>query len=84
MRSSSPLVLDLRRLAWRSGDAEFSGQKAARLPPVRRRFNTAGPCRPEIHYMLPALRRIPQVRDLIDQQTYFVVHAPARSARRRP
>jgi hypothetical protein len=26
--------------------------------------------------MLPALRRIPQVRDLIDQQTYFVVHAP--------
>jgi hypothetical protein len=26
--------------------------------------------------MLPALRRIPQVRDLVDQQTYFVVHAP--------
>jgi hypothetical protein len=43
---------------------------------VRRRFNTAGPCRPDDHYMLPALRRIPQVRDLVDQQTYFVVHAP--------
>ena len=26
--------------------------------------------------MLPALQRIPQVRDLIDQQSYFVVHAP--------
>ena len=26
--------------------------------------------------MLPALRRIPQVRDLIEQQAYFVVHAP--------
>ena len=26
--------------------------------------------------MLPALRRIPQVRDLIDQKAYFVVHAP--------
>lgn len=26
--------------------------------------------------MLPALRRIPQVRDLIDQRAYFVVHAP--------
>jgi hypothetical protein len=26
--------------------------------------------------MLPALRRIPQVRDLVDRQAYFVVHAP--------
>jgi hypothetical protein len=26
--------------------------------------------------MLPALRRIPQLRELIDQKTYFVVHAP--------
>jgi hypothetical protein len=26
--------------------------------------------------MLPALRRIPQVRDLIDAKAYFVVHAP--------
>ena len=43
---------------------------------MRRRFNTGGPCKPDIHYMLPALRRIPQLRDLIDQQIYFVVHAP--------
>lgn len=43
---------------------------------MRRRFNTAGPCWPEDHYMLPALRRIPQVRGLIDQKAYFVVHAP--------
>ena len=39
-------------------------------------FNTAGPCRPERHYMLPAMRRLPQVRRLIDQESYFVVHAP--------
>jgi hypothetical protein len=26
--------------------------------------------------MLPAMRRLPQVRRLIDQETYFVVHAP--------
>lgn len=26
--------------------------------------------------MLPALRRVPQIRGLIDQETYFVVHAP--------
>lgn len=26
--------------------------------------------------MLPALRRLPEVRTLIDDQGYFVVHAP--------
>ena len=41
-----------------------------------RTFNTAGPCRPEIHYMLPPERRLPSVRALIDQQAYFVLHAP--------
>ena len=39
-------------------------------------FNTAGPCKPDIHYMLPVARRMPTVRALIDQQAYFVLHAP--------
>ncbi len=39
-------------------------------------FNTAGPCNPADHYMLPAMRRLPEVRRLIDQKGYFVVHAP--------
>jgi hypothetical protein len=39
-------------------------------------FNTAGPCRLEHHYMLPATRRVPEVRRLIEQEGYFVVHAP--------
>lgn len=39
-------------------------------------FNNAGPCRPELHYMLPVASRLPEVRRLIDQQTYFVLHAP--------
>ena len=43
---------------------------------MKRHFNTAGPCKPDIHYMLPVGRRLPRVRDLIDQQTYFVMHAP--------
>jgi len=42
----------------------------------QRHFNTAGPCRPEIHYMLPPERRLPEVRRLIDAEGYFVVHAP--------
>ncbi len=43
---------------------------------MARYFNTAGPCRPDLHYMLPPERRLPEVRTLIEQQLYFVVHAP--------
>jgi hypothetical protein len=39
-------------------------------------FNTAGPCFAADHYMLPALRRLPELRSLIDQKSYFVLHAP--------
>ncbi|KYF50621.1 CyrO [Sorangium cellulosum] len=39
-------------------------------------FNTAGPCNPEWHYMLPAAERLPQARRLIERGAYFVVHAP--------
>jgi outer membrane protein assembly factor BamB len=37
-------------------------------------FNTAGPCNPEDHYMLPAASRLPELRRLIDQKAYFVIH----------
>jgi hypothetical protein len=43
---------------------------------VPRFFNTAGPCDPADHYMLPAMERLPEVRGLIDQKKYFVLHAP--------
>ncbi len=39
-------------------------------------FNTAGPCRDDIHYVLPATRRLPSLERLIAQQNYFVIHAP--------
>ncbi|MEM8640628.1 MAG: ATP-binding protein [Cyanobacteria bacterium P01_G01_bin.54] len=39
-------------------------------------FNIAGPCRADIHYMLPPTARLPQVKRLIAQQGYFVIHAP--------
>jgi hypothetical protein len=44
-------------------------------------FNTTGPCRPEIHYMLPALPRLPEMRGLIDNQNYFVLHAARQSGK---
>ena len=41
-------------------------------------FNTAGPMKPDIHYCIPPLERLDaeQVRNLIRQQKYFVLHAP--------
>ncbi|MEB3272250.1 MAG: AAA-like domain-containing protein [Prochlorothrix sp.] len=39
-------------------------------------FNIAGPCKADIHYMLSPLDRLPALRTLIDQQNYFVIHAP--------
>ena len=39
-------------------------------------FNIAGPCFPNRHYMLPALDRMPEIRRLVDQEMYFVIHAP--------
>lgn len=43
---------------------------------MSRHFNTAGPCDPEVHYTLPPERRLPGVRDVVDQRSYFVLHAP--------
>jgi hypothetical protein len=44
-------------------------------------FNTAGPCIPSMHYMLPALPRMPNIHKLIDTQRYFVLHAPRQSGK---
>ncbi len=38
-------------------------------------FNTAGPNIPEWHYTLPALARLPEVSGLIEDKSWFVVHA---------
>lgn len=48
---------------------------------MRRRFNVAGPCFPEEHYMLPALDRLPGIRGLVEARQYFVVHAPRQSGK---
>jgi hypothetical protein len=46
-----------------------------------RHFNTAGPCDPDIHYMLPPLTRLPSLLDLVEQRTYFVIHAPRQTGK---
>jgi hypothetical protein len=44
-------------------------------------FNTAGRCKPDIHFMLPPARRLPEVRQIIERQSYFVLHAPRQSGK---
>ncbi|NET73902.1 MAG: AAA family ATPase [Sphaerospermopsis sp. SIO1G2] len=46
-------------------------------------FNTAGPCHPQRHYMLPATQRLKEenIARLIETDSYFVVHAPRQTGK---
>jgi hypothetical protein len=46
-----------------------------------RRFNITGPCFPDEHYMLDAESRLTDVRELIDSNQYFVIHAARQSGK---
>ena len=46
-----------------------------------RTFNTAGPCDPARHYLVPPLERLPEARRLVEQGNYFVLHAPRQSGK---
>ena len=48
---------------------------------MARWFNTAGPCKPDIHYMLSPVERLPQLQRIIEQQGYFVLHAPRQTGK---
>lgn len=41
-----------------------------------RRFNITGDCRPDWHYMVPPIPRLPEAPKLVEQMGYFMVHAP--------
>ena len=44
-------------------------------------FNIAGPCFPDEHYMLPALERLPGMERIVEQKSYFVLHAARQSGK---
>ncbi|BAZ89019.1 hypothetical protein NIES932_04870 [Raphidiopsis curvata NIES-932] len=48
---------------------------------VTRWFNIAGPCKDNIHYMLSPTSRLPDLSMLIEQQSYFVLHAPRQTGK---
>ncbi len=48
---------------------------------MSRWFNTAGPCQADIHYMLSPTSRMPNLEQLIEQRSYFVIHAPRQTGK---
>lgn len=44
-------------------------------------FNTAGPCRPDLHYMLPPEQRLGDLESSIAAHQYFVLHAPRQTGK---
>jgi hypothetical protein len=48
---------------------------------MSRIFNTGGPCQSDIHYMLPPTVRLPNLLRLIEQRSYFVIHAPRQTGK---
>ncbi len=48
---------------------------------MARHFNTTGPCNPEKHYLLPPERRLHDFPRLIEQEAYFVLHAPRQTGK---
>src|SRR5580700_7079153 len=62
----------------RGGRARPTRRRApfrAIVPGMRPSFNTAGPCFPGEHYMLPPERRLGRVMELVDDGKYFTLHA---------
>lgn len=48
---------------------------------MKKYFNTAGPCQPNKHYMLPAQERCQGLLSLIEREQYFVIHAARQSGK---
>jgi AAA domain len=48
---------------------------------MARWFNISGPCEPEVHYMLSPTIRLPNLERLIEQRSYFVIHAPRQTGK---
>jgi hypothetical protein len=44
-------------------------------------FNTAGPCEARKHYMLPPERRLEWLDQVVEQEQYFVLHAPRQTGK---
>ncbi len=48
---------------------------------MKKYFNIAGPCNGKSHYMLPVLKRVKEIENLVEYGQYFVVHAPRQTGK---
>jgi hypothetical protein len=48
---------------------------------MKKFFNTAGLCFPGKHYMVEPLQRLPEVKELIERELYFTIHAPRQTGK---
>ena len=48
---------------------------------MAKRFNTAGLCFPEDHYMVDPVKRLTEVETLIAEKLYFTLHAPRQTGK---
>ena len=48
---------------------------------MKKFFNTTGPCNASDHYMIDPLARVADFDTLIEQKSYFVIHAPRQSGK---
>ncbi|MEN8218140.1 MAG: hypothetical protein ABFS56_17570 [Pseudomonadota bacterium] len=46
-----------------------------------KKFNTAGPCIPADHYMVPTAPHFESLKKLIDDKRYFILHAPRQTGK---
>jgi len=44
-------------------------------------FNASGPCHPEKHYMIDIYERLKKIQKLIDNERYFILHAPRQTGK---
>ncbi|MDR1936608.1 MAG: ATP-binding protein, partial [Candidatus Accumulibacter sp.] len=50
-------------------------------PVTRKLFNIAGPCDPARHYMVPAIPRLPEATNMVEDGLYFILHAARQSGK---
>ncbi|GCL35707.1 hypothetical protein SR1949_08040 [Sphaerospermopsis reniformis] len=48
---------------------------------INRWFNIAVPCNPKKNYTLSTTSRLPDLSTLIEQESYFVLHAPRQTGK---
>lgn len=74
-----------RRRTGRPGEPGANGLEARLevMTEVSKEFNTTGPCRPGMHYMLPPQARLSAraLQRLIDRELYWVLHAPRQTGK---